>query len=183
LAQGETSAALAVLEPVRRQAEARGLEDERLKVMVLQAVALFAHGEKDKAAQLLGDALRLAEPGGFIRLFVDEGPPMAALLREVAKRGIAPNYVCQLRAAFAKAEGGITTTQLLIEPLSERELEVLRLLGSESNGPEIARALMVSLNTMRTHTKNIYGKLGVSSRRAAVRRAEELDLLKRTRKQ
>jgi LuxR family maltose regulon positive regulatory protein len=183
LAQGETSAALAVLEPLLRQAEARGLEDERLQVMVLQAVALFAHGEKDKAAQLLGDALTLAEPGGFIRLFVDEGPPMAALLREAAKRGIAPSYVCQLREAFGKAEGSTRATQVLIDALSERELEVLRLLDSESNGPEIARALMVSLNTMRTHTKNIYGKLGVSSRRAAVRRAEELDLLKRTGKQ
>ena len=67
--------------------------------------------------------------------------------------------------------------QLLIEPLSERELEVLRLLGTELNGPEVARELMVSLNTMRTHTKNIYSKLGVNNRRAAVRRAEELDLL------
>jgi LuxR family maltose regulon positive regulatory protein len=68
-------------------------------------------------------------------------------------------------------------TPLLIEPLSERELQVLRLLGTELDGPEIARELMVSLNTMRTHTKNIYNKLGVNSRRAAVRRAQELDLL------
>ena len=75
LAQGDPSAALAVLEPLRKQMEAKGWVDEQLKVMVLQAVALHAHGEKDKAVQLLGDALALAEPGGFIRIFVDEGEP------------------------------------------------------------------------------------------------------------
>ena len=80
-------------------------------------------------------------------------------------------------SAFGKAEGKRPVTQLLIEPLSERELEVLRLLRTELNGPEIARELMVSLATIRTHTQNIYGKLGVNNRRAAVRRAEELDLL------
>jgi len=102
---------------------------------------------------------------------------MAALLREAAKHGTAPIYVTQLRAAFGKAEGRRAVTQPIIEPLSERELEVLRLLGTELNGPEIARELMVSPNTMRTHTKNIYSKLGVHNRRAAVRRAAELNLL------
>ena len=101
---------------------------------------------------------------------------MTALLREAAEHGTALKYVSQLRAAFGKAEGGRPVAQLLIEPLSERELEVLRMLGTELNGPEIARELMVSLNTMRTHTKNIYDKLGVNNRRAAVRRAEDLDL-------
>ena len=80
--------------------EAKGWEDERLKVMVLQAVALHAHGEKDKAVQLLGEALALAEPGGFIRIFVDEGPPMAQLLSEAAARGIMPDYIGKLLAAF-----------------------------------------------------------------------------------
>ena len=84
LAQGDPAAALAVLEPWRQQMEAKGWQDERLKVLVLQALALQAHGEKDKALQVLGDALALAEPGGFIRLFVDEGPPMAHLLAEAA---------------------------------------------------------------------------------------------------
>jgi LuxR family maltose regulon positive regulatory protein len=177
IAQDDPSAALAVLEPLRQQMEAKGWQDERLKVMVLQAVAFHAHGEKDSAMQLLGDALTLAEPGGFIRIFVDEGPPMAALLQEAAKHISVSNYVRQLLAAFGKAEGRTSVTQLLIEPLSEREFEVLRLLGTELNGPEIARELMVSLNTMRTHTKSIYNKLGVNNRRAAIRRAEELDLL------
>ena len=77
---------------------------------------------------------------------------------------------------MGSAEDRTPVKQVLIEPLSERELEVLRLLGTGLNGPEIARELIVSLNTMRTHTKNIYSKLGVTNRRAAVRRAEELDL-------
>ena len=102
---------------------------------------------------------------------------MAALLREAGKRGIAPNYAGRLLAAFEKPKVSRTVTQPLIEPLSKRELEVLGLLGTELNGPEIARELVISPNTMRTHTRNIYSKLGVNSRRAAVRRAEELDLL------
>jgi len=177
LAKGDPAAALAVLETFRQQMEAKGWQDERLKVIILEAIAHHAHGEKDKAVQVLAEALSLAEPGGFIRIFVDEDPPMAALLREAAKHGIAPNYVRQLLAAFGKAEGRTSVTQLLIEPLSERELEVLRLLGTELNGPEIARELVVSLSTVRTHTQKIYAKLGVNNRQAAVRRAEELDLL------
>ena len=111
--------------------------------------------------------------------------PWRILLEEAAKRGIAPSYVRQLLAAFGEARTeqpasqrtpAQPASQPLIEPLSERELDVLRLLGTDLSGPEIARELMVSLSTMRTHTKNIYSKLGVNNRRAAVRRAEELDL-------
>jgi LuxR family maltose regulon positive regulatory protein len=98
-------------------------------------------------------------------------------LREAEKHGTTTNYVRRLQAAFGKAAGGRPVTQPLFEPLTERELEVLGLLRTELNGPEIARELVVSLNTMRTHTKNIYSKLGVNNREAAVRRAEELDLL------
>jgi LuxR family maltose regulon positive regulatory protein len=177
LAQGDPSAALAVLVPYRQQVEARGWADERLKAMILQTIALYAQSEKEKAVQVLGEALALAEPGGFIRLFVDEGQPVEALLREAAKHGPVSKYVRQLLAAFGETEGRIPATQLLIESLSEREIEVLRLLGTDLNGPEIARELMVSLHTMRTHTNNIFNKLGVNNRRAAVRRAEELDLL------
>ena len=127
-------------------------------------------------------ALTLAEPEGYIRIFIDEGPPMASLLSAfmkqgaAAKQGIAPSYVRRLLAAVNKTEDSTLVTQGLIEPLSERELEVLRLLGTDLGGPEIARELVVSLNTVRTHTKNIYAKLGVNNRRAAVRRARELDL-------
>ena len=136
LAQGDPSAALAVLEPLRQQMEAKGWQDERLKVMVLQAVALHAHGEKDKAVQLLGDALALAEPGGFIRIFVDEGLPMAQLLSEAAARGIMPDYIGKLLAAFEAEDAeerrqilSLPPAQPLIEPLSQRELEVLQLIA------------------------------------------------------
>lgn len=104
LAQGETAAALTVLAQLRRQAEAKNWQDEQLRVMVLQAVVLHAHGNQDKAVQLLGDALALAEPGGFIRLFVDEGTPMAQLLFEAAEQGIMPDYVGKLLVVF-EAEG------------------------------------------------------------------------------
>jgi LuxR family transcriptional regulator, maltose regulon positive regulatory protein len=177
LASGDPGAALAVLKPLRQQAEIKGWEDERLKVLIQEAIAHHALGEEVKGVQLLGEALALAEPGGFIRIFVDEGPPISTLLREAIKQGIVSNYFRQLLAAFGKAEGKKPVTQHLIEPLSERELEVLKLLRSELGGPEIANELMVSLNTLHTHTKNIYNKLGVNNRRMAVSRAEELDLL------
>ena len=107
--------------------EAKDWQDERLKVMVLQAVALHAHGEKDKAVQLLGEALAMAEPGGFIRVFVDEGAPMAQLLREAASHGVMPDYIGKLLSAFdaekRKGEGkrDLRHAQPLIEPLSQRE--------------------------------------------------------------
>ncbi|MGZ9165215.1 MAG: LuxR C-terminal-related transcriptional regulator, partial [Anaerolineales bacterium] len=138
LAQGDTSEALAVLAPYRQQMEAKKWQDERLRVMVLQAVALHAHGEKDKAVQLLGEALALAEPGGFIRTFVDEGAPMAQLLSAAAGRGVMPGYTGKLLAAFAAEEErsqdrsrvpAATPAQPLDEPLSQRELEVLRLIA------------------------------------------------------
>ena len=124
----------------------------------------------------LQQALSLAEPEGYVRMFVDEGPPMTVLLEGAAKHGIAPNYVRQLLTALGSARARTPVKQVLIEPLSQRELEVLRLLRTDLNGPEIAGELIVSLNTLRTHTKNIFSKLGVNNRRAAVRRAEELDL-------
>lgn len=177
LKQGDPAAALAILEPRQRQVEAKGWHDEQLTIMILKAVAFHIRGEKERAVQILGDTLELAEPGGFIRIFIDEGPPMEALLRETTKHGTVSNYVRQLLEAFGNTEGRTPVSQHLIEPLSERELEVLKLLKTELNGPEIARELMVSLNTVRTHTKSIYNKLGVNNRRMAVRRAEELDLL------
>jgi LuxR family maltose regulon positive regulatory protein len=184
LAQGDTSAALAALEPLRQQAEAKGWEDERLKVMVLQAVALQAHGEKDEAVRLLGDALALAEPGGFIRTFVDEGPPMARLLNDALSRGIAPEYVRRLLAAFPDAEPEQADSSMtkatgidLVEPLSEREIEVLQLIAEGLTNPEIASRLYLSLNTVKVHTRNIYGKLGVNNRTQAGVRARALGIL------
>ena len=169
--------AMVLLERLLQAAEEDARMGSAIEILALQALAHHAQGDIPRALASLERALTLAEPEGYVRIFVDEGPPMAALLREAAKHGTAPNYVSQLRGVFGKAEGTTPVTQLFFEPLSKRELEVLGLLGTELSGPEIARELMVSLTTIRTHTQNIYSKLGVNNRRAAVRRAEELDLL------
>ena len=157
-----------------------------IEILVVQVLAHHAQGDIPATLKPLQQALALAEPEGYIRMFLDEGPPMAQLLREAAARKIMPDYTGQLLAGF-EAEQPMSigesplpdgrgpsspASQPLIEPLSEREREVLRLLGTELNGPEMARQLMVSLSTLRTHTQNIYTKLGVNNRRAAVRRAE-----------
>jgi LuxR family maltose regulon positive regulatory protein len=127
----------------------------------------------------LGEALSLAEPGGYLRVFLDEGEPMAGLLRQAASRGIAPAYVAKLLAAFEpeSAEGAAPQPQPLVEPLSERELEVLRLLAAGLSNPEIAEELVVAVSTVRSHCKSIYGKLGVHRRWDAVQQAQELGLI------
>jgi LuxR family maltose regulon positive regulatory protein len=185
LAQGDTAAALATLAralgPLRQQAEAKGWEDVRLKV--LQAIALYAHGEKDEAVQLLGDTLSLTEPGGFIRIFVDEGPPMEQLLLEAAARGIMPDYTGTLLAAFeAEAQKSedrsyLPSAQPLTEPLSQRELEVLQLIAQGLSNREISERLFLALSTVKGHNRIIFGKLLVQRRTEAVARARELGLL------
>jgi LuxR family maltose regulon positive regulatory protein len=152
-----------------------------IEILALKALAHQRHGDIPAALASLQRAVMLAEPQGYVRVFVDEGAPMAGLLKALAKQGIAPGYVRLLLAAVNGTEDRRPAEPGLIEPLSQRELDVLRLLGTELDGPDIARELVVSLNTVRTHTKNIYTKLGVNNRRAAVRKAAELDLLSRTR--
>lgn len=154
-----------------------------IEILMLASLAHQGRGDTPAAVASLQRAVTLAEPEGYIRVFADAGPALAPLLRVVTKQGISPAYARRLLTAATRAQDdapGVRAGQGLIEPLSDRELDVLRLLGSELSGPDIARELFVSLNTVRTHTRSIYAKLGVSSRRAAVRRAEELDLLRRT---
>ena len=170
-----------LLERLLQAAEEGARTGSVLEVLVLQALAQQTHGDIPAALTSLRRALTLAEPEGYVRTFTDEGPPIASLLKAAAKQGIAPSYVRRLLAAAKKIEGGPPVQPGLIEPLSERELDVLRLLGTDLDGPDIARELTVALSTVRTHTNRIYAKLGVNNRRAAVRRARELDLLSRTR--
>jgi LuxR family maltose regulon positive regulatory protein len=189
LALGDPSAALAVLGPLRQEMEAKGWQDELLKVVVLEAIALQANGEKDRAVQVLGETLALAEPGGFVRTFVDEGPPMAQLLSEASARGISPDYTGKLLAAFKaeaqkrKDESYLHPTPLppgvqpLVEPLTPREREVLQLIAAGRSNPEIAEQLVIAVTTVKTHVKNIYGKLQVTNRFQAVARAQDLNLL------
>jgi LuxR family transcriptional regulator, maltose regulon positive regulatory protein len=186
LAQGDSSAALAVLEPFRQQMETRGWADKRLNAMVLQAVALHLKGEKNLATQVLGEALALAEPGGFIRLFVDEGPSMAQLLSEAAAHGVMPDYIGKLLAAFQDVthdEGQATKLSSsvmrsgpssLVDSLSQRELEILQLIAQGLSNREIGERLFLALDTVKGHNRRIYDKLQVSSRTEAIARTREL---------
>ncbi|MCP5099609.1 MAG: LuxR family transcriptional regulator [Chloroflexi bacterium] len=186
LAQGDSATAVAVLEPFRQQMEENGWQDEQLNAMVLLAVAHYADGERETAVTLLSDALVMADPGGFIRLFVDEGLPMARLLSEASRLGIMPDYIAKLLAAF-EAEGhkikgtsnlpSASSAQPLIEPLSQRELEVLQLVAQGLSNREISERLFLALSSIKGHNRNIYGKLQVQRRTEAVARARELGLL------
>ncbi len=149
-----------------------------LEILILQALAQQARGDLAAALAGLQAAVTLAQPEGYVRLFAEEGPPMATLLKSLTRQSGAPGYVRRLLSATTRIEHhDLSRPAGLVEPLSDRELDVLRLLGSDLDGPDIARALSVSLSTVRTHTRNIYAKLGVNSRRAAVRQAHELNLL------
>jgi LuxR family transcriptional regulator, maltose regulon positive regulatory protein len=169
--------ATGLLERLLQAALARERTGSVLEILILNSLAHHMQGDINAALVPLQQALTLAEPEGYVRMFVDEGVTMADLLQEAAKRKIVPGYVRQLLAALGHAKDNTPIKQVLIEPLSVRELEVLHLLRTELSGPEIARELSVSLPTLRTHTNNIYLKLGMNNRRAAVHRAEELGLL------
>ena len=190
LARGETSEALPVLKQYRQMVEARDWKDERLKAMILLAIAQHAHGEKDKALGTLAEALILAEPAGIIRTFVDEGLPMAELLSEAAAQEIMPDYTGKLLAAFdaeqqenhqpfssAQDKPSALSTQPLVEPLSQREMEVLQLIAQGLSNQEISARLFLALDTVKGHNRRIYDKLQVQRRTEAVARARELGLL------
>jgi LuxR family maltose regulon positive regulatory protein len=184
IAQERPGEALKLLGSLIPAAKWRGRPGMLVEIHVLQALAYQAQGNLDRAMDALECALSLAEPKGYVGIFAGEGEPIRVLLREAAKRGITPGYVNKLLAACGVSEyGGMggplpyPQTQPLLEPLSERELEVLRLLTTHLSSTEIAEQLCISVNTVRYHIKNIYGKLGVHSRSDAVQRAGELELL------
>ncbi|HEY5874617.1 MAG TPA: LuxR C-terminal-related transcriptional regulator [Ilumatobacteraceae bacterium] len=148
-----------------------------IEVLILQATALDANGDTAAAIAALDDALRRAEPEGHIRLFLHAGPAVTALLRSVVSREHATAHARQVLAAVdltgSRPRVASPSPPPLVDELSSRELDVLRLLRSDLSGPEIARELHVSMNTLRTHTKSIYTKLGATSRREAIRLATE----------
>ena len=154
-----------------------------LDILLVQSLAYEAQSDHLHALAALKRALSLAEPEGYIRIFVDEGEPMRQLIEKQSRNQdhLQSDYVDKLLAAFTQPQDVPKSAIIhqkpnMIEPLSERELEVLKLLRTELSGPEIASRLFVSLNTFRTHTKNIFNKLGVNNRRMAVHQAKELDL-------
>ncbi len=186
LARTEPPAALALLEPLRGRMAARGWQNEHLRVLALQALALHAVGREDEALRLLVEAMGLAEGGGFIRLFLDEGAPMARLLSAAAERGMMPVYAGRLLTAFAGekkvrdsvlAESASSLSPLLTEPLSRRELEVLRLLAEGLSNQEIGQRLFLALDTIKGHNRRIFEKLEAKRRTEAIARGRELGLL------
>jgi LuxR family maltose regulon positive regulatory protein len=175
LAQGERAAAAEQLEAWYEVAADAGWQFGVIEVQALQALAAPT---PDQALTFLADALTLAESEGYVRTFVDKGQPMASLLRQAAARGTAPEYARRLLGAFSRPPAPPRRVeQPLVEPLSDRELDVLHLLAEHKANQEIAQTLVISVNTVKTHLKNIYGKLGVRNRQAAVAKARELDLL------
>ncbi len=179
------SEAARLLERLQKSAEDGGRIGSLIEILILQSILHQAQGDMPLALAALKRALVLAEPEGYVQLFVSEGQRMAELLIRLKDARTCAEYVQQLLAAMGTQSGFQSSVQDTAHPrpqpmpetLSEREFEVLRLLRTELSGPEIARELVVSLNTLRTHTKNIFSKLGVNNRRAAVRRGEELGLL------
>jgi LuxR family maltose regulon positive regulatory protein len=183
IAQGNPTAALEVAESQRQQAEAKELVQRLLEVMTVQSVALFVQGEMQKAIELLNEVLARAEPGSYIRLFLDEGPRMAELLSAAAAQGVRLGYVKKILAAFdAEPKGVQPVTSVpgassLIDSLSPRELEVLGLIAQGLSNQEIGRRLFLALDTVKGHNRKIFDKLQVQSRTEAVARARELGLL------
>jgi LuxR family maltose regulon positive regulatory protein len=188
IAQGRLDETAGLLEQLFKSAEAGGRTSKVIEIKILQALTFQAGDETDRALSALEAALTLAEPEGFIRIFVDEGPPVAHLLYEAVSRGIVPDYARRLLAAFSPAgphQAAPSKIQSeirgpkseIIEPLSERELEVLQLIAMGLTNREIASRLYLSLNTVKVHTRNIYGKLNVHSRSQAIARSQELGLL------
>ena len=178
--------AMGLIERLLGAAQAGGRVNSVIEILILQALAHQMQDDIPTALISLAGALKLAEQEGYLRIFLDEGSSMAELIREANARGITPNYTGRLLSAFEAERKGLDVetpptaspaSASLIEPLSQRELELLRLFKTELSGPEIAQELVIALSTVRTHTKSIYSKLNVNSRREAVKRAIELGLI------
>jgi LuxR family transcriptional regulator, maltose regulon positive regulatory protein len=173
--------ARALLDRVVDAAQAAGRAGSLVEARLVRALARHVAGDTGAAILDLAAALTDGVPAGYLRLFLDEGPPMEELLREAGRRpesAASAGYAALvLRADASAATTAAAAAPSSDEGLSDRELEVLRLLATELTGPEIAHHLFVSVNTLRTHTEHIFTKLDVNTRRAAVRRATELGLL------
>ena len=156
----------------------------RIHVLALQAMRYDTLGERPVALEKLAKALDLAEPGGFIRLFVDLGPQMADLLKQLLnKQNVAVDYIKQILAAFSEDGRSLSpspshpTPQPLVDPLTHRELDILELLAHRLQNKEIAEKLFISDQTVKGHLKNIYQKLNVRNRRQAVEKARKIGIL------
>ena len=184
IAQEKFDEAKVLINRVYQHAQEAGIKLIELKCLILFSNLFYKEGDVDQALEHLYKAIAIAEPEGYIRIFVDEGPPMARLLYEALSSGIATDYIQRLLKEFPveKPEKAVASQphgpdSELIEPLSERELEVLQLIAKGLSNQDISSRLYLSLNTIKTHTRNIYGKLGVNNRTQASARARALGIL------
>ncbi len=174
--------AVDLLERLLHLSEAAGAMGRVVEILVAKTAALQALGDAKSALSTLERALSLAQPEGYVRTFTDQGAAIAPLLHAALKRGIASDYVRRLLSSLQEStdhepadERGPASS--LLEPLSERELQILRLLTTHLSSTEMAEQLYLSVHTVRTHIKSVYSKLDVHSRREAIRRAQDLGLL------
>jgi LuxR family transcriptional regulator, maltose regulon positive regulatory protein len=182
-ADGSISEVMGLLERLLKAAEEGGRKGSAIEILVLQAIAFHAQDDLHNALLPLQHALALAEPEGYVRMFLDEGPSMMQLLREAAAREIMPDYTGKLLAAFEaekqKSEDrpDLPPAQPLIDPLSQRELKILHLIAQGLSNREIGERLFLALDTVKGHNRKIFDKLQVQSRTEAIARARELGLL------
>ena len=179
VAEGKYAEADASLEKLQIGAERAGRNGNLIEILLLRALATRSQGKIAEATDLLRRALVLAEPEGYIRIFVDLGAPMASLLKEVSAKVAFPDYIQKLLEEYEKQGHHAKDTgyQPLIEPLSSRELEILKLIAKDLSNEEIAHKLFLTVGTIKTHAHNIYTKLDVTSRLQAINRARDLNLL------
>jgi len=177
------SEAVGLLERLLKAAQEGGRNASVIEILVLQAIACHAQGDLPAALLPLQHALALAEPEGYIRMFLDEGSSMKQLLREASARGIMPGYTDNLLAAFeaekrrSEAKPAPRPAQLLVESLSQRELGILQLIAQGLSNREIGERLFLALDTVKGHNRRLFDKLQVQSRTEAIARARELGLL------
>jgi len=179
--------ALEMLNRLLRAADEGGRRGSVIEILILLSIVHQLRGEIPAAHTSLVRALKMAEPEGYMRVFLDEGSSLEKLIREVNKRRILPDYTRKLISAFETDQqsidnkfapvSGSQKSSSLVEPLSQRELDILRLLKTDLSGPEIAQEFVIALSTVRTHSKSIYSKLNVNNRQGAVKRAIELGLI------
>jgi LuxR family maltose regulon positive regulatory protein len=181
LAKGDSRSAIKLLKTLLDDMESKGWEDERLKVMISLVVALDASMENENALKMLAIAMSLAEPNGFVRIFVDQGAPMARLLSQAAAQGIMRDYSEKLLAAF-ESEWKLYVVkappkQVLNEPLSQREMDVLKLVAQGLSNQDISDRLAIALDTVKGHNRSSYSKLQAKRRTEAIAKARELGLI------
>ncbi len=183
MAQNKPDSALEVLDLLEKAAESLGYLRRVIHILVLKALALGQKKAKRPAVEVLGRALALAEPEGYLQVYLEEGEPMARLVKQALSQGLSPDYAKKILAVFTRqGKAAVVTVQNspaepLLEPLSEREIEVLALIAAGLSNREICARLHISLSTVKGHTASIYGKLGVNSRTQAVSEATRLSIL------